>query len=90
LTKKIDNPRSGEGFALNTKEYELLNADDVVLEKPDAFLLSSKFKEVSADGDAFGDGHVCELVYSFNEVSKTSGSDHRQLTHHILAYFFKK
>jgi hypothetical protein len=56
--KKIDNPRSGESFALNTKEYELLNADDVVLEKPDAFLLTSKFKEVTAYGDAFGDGHV--------------------------------
>ena len=56
--KKIDNPRSGESFALNTKEYELLNADDLLLEKPDAFLLTSKFKEVLTYGDAFGDGHV--------------------------------
>ncbi|RDV29192.1 hypothetical protein DXV75_01655 [Alteromonas aestuariivivens] len=51
----IDNPRSGEKSGLNRDEYQLLNADRVLLEPPKNILSNPKFEEICRFGDLYDD-----------------------------------
>jgi len=51
----INNPRTGEDQSLDTNEYQLLECDEVELEKPGICLATANYEWVLSHGDAFYD-----------------------------------
>ena len=51
----INNPRTGENQSLDTNEYQLLECDEVELEKPGNCLARANYDWILSHGDAFHD-----------------------------------
>jgi hypothetical protein len=53
--RDINNPRTGELGVLNAEEYQLLDSDWLVLERPDDCLATYNFEYLKSFGDPWGD-----------------------------------
>jgi hypothetical protein len=71
----INNPRTGENQSLDPNEYQLLECDEVELEKPGNCLARANYDWILSHGDAFKDGgkslsNLIHQLHSLQEVGR--------------------
>ena len=71
----INNPRTGEDQSLDTNEYQLLECDEVELEKPGTCLATANFEWILSHGDAFYDegkslANLIHQLHSLQQVGR--------------------
>lgn len=71
---EIDNPRSGEKGALDATEYRLLQADRLMLERPDT-LEPGWLETIAAHGDFWKDGNrsLRNLLHQLHSLDMVTG-----------------
>ena len=71
----INNPRTGEDQSLDTNEYQLLECDEVELEKPGHCLTTANYEWILSHGDAFHDqgkslANLIHQLHSLQQVGR--------------------